>query len=175
MKIAYASSGSRGDTQPHIAYLHTTTVPPRCRCEPKSRMRPSSGVTQAWVPLARSDPAAAASAREVARRGTRPAHKVAASATYGCSPATYGCSLGSIQVLIKCWDSHGRDFAPHHQTLRAAARAEGASLGGSSGAGSGTVPATFSLHSGFEDPATPLDAPDRESIEVRVVAFFEDD
>ena len=76
-------------------------------------------------------------------------------------------------MLIKCWDSYGRDFAPHHQTLRAAARAEGASLGGRSG--SGAIPATFSLHSGFEDPATPLDAPDRESIEVRVVAFFEDE
>ena len=61
-------------------------------------------------------------------------------------------------VLIKCWDSYGRDFAPHHATPRSA-----------------TVPATFALHSGFEDPATPSDAPDRESIEVRVVAFFEDD
>ena len=93
----------------------------------------------------------------------------------GLSARTLNPNSNSNQVLIKCWDSHGRDFAPHHQTLRAAARAEGASLGGSSGAGSGTVPATFSLHSGFEDPATPLDAPDRESIEVRVVAFFEDD
>ena len=91
------------------------------------------------------------------------------------SARTLNPNSNSNQVLIKCWDSHGRDFAPHHQTLRAAARAEGASLGGSSGAGSGTVSATFSLHSGFEDPATPLDAPDRESIEVRVVAFFEDD
>ena len=61
-------------------------------------------------------------------------------------------------MLIKCWDSYGRDFAPHHATPRSA-----------------TVPATFALHSGFEDPATPSDAPDRESIEVRVVAFFEDD
>lgn len=69
-------------------------------------------------------------------------------------------------VLIKCWDSHGRDFAPHH-----AAKDQ---LGGGPGPGPGTVAATFSLHSGFDDPATPLDAPDRESIEVRVVAFFED-
>ena len=42
-------------------------------------------------------------------------------------------------VLIKCWDSYGRDFAPHHATP-----------------GLATVPATFALHSGFEDPATPL-------------------
>ena len=42
-------------------------------------------------------------------------------------------------VLIKCWDSYGRDFAPHHATPRSA-----------------TVPATFALHSGFEDPAPSL-------------------
>ena len=36
-----------------------------------------------------------------------------------------------------------------------------------------TVPATFSLHTGFDDPATPPGAPERESIEVRLVAFFE--
>ena len=87
------------------------------------------------------------------------------------SARTLNPNSNSNQVLIKCWDSYGRDFAPHHQTLRAAARGEGASRGGRSGA----IPATFSLHSGFEDPATPLDAPDRESIEVRVVAFFEDE
>ena len=74
-------------------------------------------------------------------------------------------------VLIKCWDSRGRDFATLHEA------GESASLGGGSGSGSGagTVPATFSLHSGFDDPATPPEAPDRESIEVRVVAFFEDE
>ena len=60
-------------------------------------------------------------------------------------------------VLIKCWDSRGRDFAAQH-TLDA---------------GAPTVPATFSLHSGFDDPATRADAPDRESIEVRTVAFFD--
>ena len=60
-------------------------------------------------------------------------------------------------VLIKCWDSRGRDFAAQH-TLDA---------------GAPTVPATFSLHSGFDDPATREDAPDRESIEVRTVAFFD--
>ena len=64
-------------------------------------------------------------------------------------------------MLIKCWDSYGRDFAPHHATAQIDRVA--------------TVPATFALHSGFEDPATLSDAPDRESIEVRVVAFFEGD
>jgi len=43
-------------------------------------------------------------------------------------------------VLIKCWDSYGRDFAPHQEVVPELA----------------TVPATFALHSGFEDPATPL-------------------
>lgn len=33
-------------------------------------------------------------------------------------------------------------------------------------------PARFSAHGGFTDPTTPLDAPPRESIEVRMVAFF---
>ena len=32
--------------------------------------------------------------------------------------------------------------------------------------------ARFSLHSAFEDPATPADAPPRESIEIRTFAFF---
>ena len=56
-------------------------------------------------------------------------------------------------VLIKCWDSRGADFA----------KAKAAQA---------TVPATFSLHSGFDDPATSDGAPERESIEVRCVAFF---
>ena len=59
-------------------------------------------------------------------------------------------------MLIKCWDSRGRDFAAHH-TLDVDVP---------------TVQATFSLHSGFVDPNTREDAPDRESIEVRTVAFF---
>ena len=61
-------------------------------------------------------------------------------------------------VLIKCWDSRGAHFFAPEDEGRARAAA--------------TVPATFSLHSGFEDPATPEDAPERESIEVRCVAFF---
>ena len=35
------------------------------------------------------------------------------------------------------------------------------------------VPATFSLHSAFVDPQSPANAADRESIEVRTVAFFD--
>mmetsp|Transcript_12769 Transcript_12769/g.36244 ORF Transcript_12769/g.36244 Transcript_12769/m.36244 type:complete len:350 (-) Transcript_12769:244-1293(-) len=65
-------------------------------------------------------------------------------------------------VLLKCWDSRGRDFLsqmPGHEPGRAEPSA---------------VPATFSLHSGFDDPQTLADAPDRESMEVRLVAFFED-
>ncbi|CAJ1375038.1 unnamed protein product, partial [Effrenium voratum] len=52
-------------------------------------------------------------------------------------------------MLLKCWDSRGAGF--HN----------------------GPAPATFSLHGSFEDLAPPPDAPDRESIEVRLVAFFE--
>ena len=34
--------------------------------------------------------------------------------------------------------------------------------------------ARFSLHTAFEDPTTPADAPPRESIEIRTLAFFAD-
>ncbi|CAE7196806.1 unnamed protein product [Symbiodinium natans] len=57
-------------------------------------------------------------------------------------------------MLLKCWDSRGRDFKPK-------------------GAEGGEVPATFSLHGSFEEVASLHDAKDRESIEVRLVAFFE--
>lgn len=63
-------------------------------------------------------------------------------------------------ILLKCWDSRGRDFA--------------ALMPGPPASKADTVPATFTLHSAFVDPATPPDAPDRESIEVRTVAFFAD-
>ena len=48
--------------------------------------------------------------------------------------------------------------------------------GGGGGGGPALVPATFSLHTGFELPegGAPADAPERESIEVRLVAFFEE-
>ena len=59
-------------------------------------------------------------------------------------------------LVIKQWDSAG--------TL---ARTEG-----SRGDGSEDAPSTFSFHSAFRDPATPEDAPDRWSIEVRCVAIY---
>lgn len=34
-------------------------------------------------------------------------------------------------------------------------------------------PSTFSFHSAFEDPATPYGAPDRQSIEVRCIVFYD--
>mmetsp|Transcript_124242 Transcript_124242/g.220150 ORF Transcript_124242/g.220150 Transcript_124242/m.220150 type:complete len:264 (-) Transcript_124242:40-831(-) len=58
-------------------------------------------------------------------------------------------------ILLKTWDSHGVDFAE-------------AALSKDR-----LVPSTFALHTAFEDPATPEGAPDRESIEVRVMAFFD--
>ena len=60
-------------------------------------------------------------------------------------------------LLIKQWDSAG-------EMARSGGRradAEG-----------GSRPCTFSFHSAFEDPATPPDAPDRWSIEVRCAALF---
>ncbi len=61
-------------------------------------------------------------------------------------------------LLIKQWDSKGR-----------LAETEGAA-GDSEGS---DQPCTFSFHSAFEDPATPDDAPDRWSIEVRCVALYD--
>ena len=61
-------------------------------------------------------------------------------------------------VLIKQWDSAGE-----------LARTNGAN-GDAAGAGE---PSTFSFHTAFEDPATPPDAPDRWSIEVRCVALYD--
>jgi hypothetical protein len=61
-------------------------------------------------------------------------------------------------LLIKQWDSEG-----------ALARTKG-------GRGDSTAPlepSTFSLHSAFEDPTTPPDAPDRWSIEVRCFALYD--
>ena len=61
-------------------------------------------------------------------------------------------------MLIKQWDSAGE-----------LARTNGEN-GDAAGAG---LPSTFSFHTAFEDPATPLDAPDRWSIEVRCVALYD--
>ena len=61
-------------------------------------------------------------------------------------------------LLIKQWDSAGE-----------LARSKGAQPDGAAS----ERPCTFSFHSAFEDPATPPDAPDRWSIEVRCVALYD--
>ena len=61
-------------------------------------------------------------------------------------------------LLIKQWDSAGE-----------LARSQGARADASAG---DQAPCTFSFHSAFEDPATPVDAPDRRSIEVRCAVLF---
>lgn len=58
-------------------------------------------------------------------------------------------------ILIKQWDSFGEQFAEN------------------SVPDSQRVPATFSFHSAFQDPASPADADDRESLEVRTIVFFD--
>lgn len=63
-------------------------------------------------------------------------------------------------LLIKQWDSDGvlaqfGSTRPDHTE------------------GDGDGPCTFSFHTAFSDPSTPPDAPDRQSIEVRCVAFFD--
>ncbi len=60
-------------------------------------------------------------------------------------------------LLIKQWDSAGE-----------LARSEGARADADGADG----PCTFSFHSAFEDPATPPDAPDRWSIEVRCAVLY---
>ena len=61
-------------------------------------------------------------------------------------------------LLIKQWDSCGE-----------LARSNGANPD----AAGPDEPCTFSFHSAFEDPTTPPDAPERWSIEVRCVAFYD--
>jgi hypothetical protein len=61
-------------------------------------------------------------------------------------------------LLIKQWDSAGR-----------LARTKGAQPDADAAI---SAPCTFSFHSAFEDPATPPDAPERWSIEVRCVALY---
>ena len=60
-------------------------------------------------------------------------------------------------LLVKQWDSAGE--MAHSKGARADAVSE-------------DRPCTFSFHSAFEDPATPPDAPDRWSIEVRCAALY---
>jgi len=55
-------------------------------------------------------------------------------------------------IVLKCWDSAGKAFADKSAEK--------------------TVPSTFTFHSAFEDPSTPVGADDRASIEVRTVVFF---
>lgn len=63
-------------------------------------------------------------------------------------------------LLIKQWDSDGE-----------LARSKG-TRSDASGAGR-DAPCTFSFHSAFKDPATPPDAPDRWSIEVRCIVVYD--
>ena len=62
-------------------------------------------------------------------------------------------------ILIKQWDSAGG---------LAQSMAVGSTINGSDA----NVPCTFSLHSAFKHPNTSVEAPERQSIEVRCVAFF---
>ena len=63
-------------------------------------------------------------------------------------------------ILIKQWDSAG-------------GLAQSGGVGATSSGSDADAPCTFSLHSAFKDPSTPAEAPDRQSIEVRCVAFFD--
>ena len=62
-------------------------------------------------------------------------------------------------LLIKQWDSDG------HLAQTDGAEGDAAS--------SDRAPCTFSFHSAFEDPATPDDAPDRWSMEVRCMVVYD--
>ena len=64
-------------------------------------------------------------------------------------------------LLIKQWDSAGE-----------LARTEGARPDAAGVSDSGGRSSTFSFHSAFKDPATPPDAPDRWSIEVRCALIY---
>jgi hypothetical protein len=65
---------------------------------------------------------------------------------------------GDEALLIKQWDSAGP-----------LARSDGKQADASDP----QSPSTFSFHSAFEDPATPYGAPDRQSIEVRCIVFYD--
>ena len=71
---------------------------------------------------------------------------------YSTSQAQAPGSLVNETLFIKQWDSHG-DMAPGRPKI-----AEGTS--------------TFALHSAFADPHSSPGAPDRESIEVRLVLVY---
>lgn len=63
-------------------------------------------------------------------------------------------------LLIKQWDSAGE-----------LARSGG--VRADSSAGNGGAPCTFSFHTAFKDSATPPDARDRQSIEVRCIVLYD--
>ena len=63
-------------------------------------------------------------------------------------------------VLIKQWDSYG-------ELVRSGGARSDSSVGG------GQEPCTFSFHTAFKDPATPPDARDRKSIEVRCIVLYD--
>jgi hypothetical protein len=69
---------------------------------------------------------------------------------------------GDEALLIKQWDSAGN-----------LAQSNGAAGDGSDEAGDTEAPCTFSFHTAFRDPTTPPDAPDRLSIEVRCIVFYD--
>ena len=68
-------------------------------------------------------------------------------------------------LLMTQWDSDG-DFAKQNATAntQTAAKSEG---------GEGPSRPTFCLHSAFDDPSSPENPQDRESIEVRCIALFD--
>lgn len=63
-------------------------------------------------------------------------------------------------ILIKQWDTAG-------------GLAQSGGEHADSSLGNEDAPCTFSFHTAFSDPETPPDAPDRQSIEVRCVAFYD--
>ena len=99
-------------------------------------------------------------------------------------------------LLLKQWDSHGAAHSRAHaedcrRDFQGGSKTGAHQGGGVDGAvmsatASATVSATasattsspptstFALHSAFRDPTAPPDAPDRESIEVRLVLIFDD-
>lgn len=96
------------------------------------------------------------------------------------------CEANGFELLNAPLEDDGIDFFDHDQIvrhyLRAVYRARGAEHGRvrlrdqtalyPNGSAS-SAPCTFSFHSAFEDPASPPDAPDRWSIEVRCMVIYD--
>jgi hypothetical protein len=66
-------------------------------------------------------------------------------------------------LLLKQWDSHGTMALLHNNNKTPNSNT------------TADFTSTFSLHSSFQDPSSPLDAPPRESIEVRCVLIWDHD